>query len=164
MDANAWSAVSAIAAAVAAIVSLYQIFEIRRTASSDEAAAKKLRTFEHAPASSPRFFEAQFALSNHFIGWTSGEAVTEEQARATFADKELMANFNYVLNHYGRMAAAYHYDVIDKEVAENLYKFGYLRFWNLFRNYLESEFARRPQLAQQYRYSRELFERWSAAA
>lgn len=161
MDANAWGAVSAIAAAVAAIVSLYQIFEIRRTATKEESAAKKLRTFEHAPASSPRFFEAQFALSTQFVGWASGDPVTEEQARAVFADKELLANFNYVLNHYGRMAAAYHYDVIDKDVAENLFKFGYLRFWNLFRNYLDSEFARRPQLAQQYQYSRELYRRWS---
>ena len=108
------------------------------------------------------FAEARFALGEAFGDWNNEKTFDVNEVRNTFQlNPKLGADFNFVLNHYGRMASAYAYDVIDRKVALELFGFGFIRFWSAFKPYLDGQFAAKPSLKLQYAHSEKLFFEWS---
>ncbi len=156
------AAISAFIAAVAAGISLWQAREFRKQIAREEKETKILRTFEHSAAASEMFYEERKRLGQKFGSWYDSEQLTLDDIELKFKNSAALLNsFNYVLNHLGRMASAYHYGVIDKKVARELHSYAFVGFWRKFAPYLENEFKRKPALKELYSYSSELFELWN---
>ncbi|MBU1173891.1 MAG: hypothetical protein KKH72_00700 [Alphaproteobacteria bacterium] len=156
------TAIAAIGAAIAAFASLSQLRESERQAKRKRDDERRLRAFDFSAAASLRFGEAWSSLSNSFGDWSSTERIDAKSAQSLISGfPEIKDDFNYVLNHFGRMASAVYYDVIDEVVAKNLVGYRFCGFWRRFESFFELQFELNPNLRKLYKNTIKLYENWS---
>lgn len=135
-------------AAAAALTALKQAHDFKKEAEQARVEAKRLRTFDYSAYNVPQVQEARAALDKYFAGLDS---LTSDDVSKVLKEKEILGEFNVLLNHWGRFATAYRLDLVDKNTSRELLRFGFVRYWQKYGNYIDGELNRRPGLSDQYK-------------
>jgi hypothetical protein len=147
----------AVGAMLAAVFSACAAFAANSIAKTIERSDKIKRTLELSPYNCDRYDSAWSNLKDRFdeIECT-GKLLSKEKAKSVLESNNLL-NRDYlrVLNYWGRISSAYERDLIDKDLAENMFKVGFNRFFDHFGEYFGDK-----KYAENYPDTNSLRERW----
>lgn len=87
----------------------------------------------------------------------NGDPLAMVAAKAAFKDRKLYAQWLAMLNHWGRLATAYYAGVLDKEVARDMHRYGFVAFMRFFESYFKASISQ-----EHYKDTIRLFDEWKS--